>query len=274
MTFKTHQATVLTFANFKGGVGKTTTSTIFAYQLATAGKKVLLVDFDPQANATNLICRTYNIEKLDATIYDAMKVGEMGDLNHCLVKLTDNLDLIPSDLSLTGFSRFLEEILPKQYNDRAFYMDYLLTEYKEIYDFIIIDTPPTISDYTNNAIVSSDYVLVVMQTQSRSLDAALQMVPYVEDIQSNYGVNASILGIIPVLHSKKGSVDDWTLKQANDNFGSLMFDNVIETRERIKRFDVTGITDLDFHDYKVLNMYWKLCEEMQVRIEQGVVANG
>jgi len=268
-------AIVINVANFKGGVGKTTTVCLLGYSLADLGYKTLVVDMDPQANATEMLTRTYNIDRVEKTLYQAM---QQKDLSYCLMELGKNLHLIPAELDLVGFPMLLNEMAGEDTYKRAYFLDFLLTSIKDDYDFIIIDVPPTISDYTNNAVVASDYVLIVMQTHERSLAAAEKLIPYLEGMNENYNANVSLLGVVPVLMKNDGTVDNYIIEESKKSFGKNLLNTTIFIRERIKRWDVHGITSEDIHDWRSLNMYHKLTKEILERLgfreEERVVNNG
>ncbi|MGR0121610.1 ParA family protein [Bacillus halotolerans] len=255
---------VINVGNFKGGVGKTTTSTLFAYELSKTGRKTLVLDFDPQANATDILLRTAGLELPERTIYSGLKAKKLDD---CIINIKENLDLIPANLDLVGFPLFLNEISNNDLKNRAYYLDFLLRPLREEYDYIIIDVPPTISDFTNNAIVASDYVLIVMQTQERSLSATEKFIPYLEQMVETYDANIGLLGIVPVLIKDKGSVDQYILDEARKEFGDDLLNSTIKLRERIKRFDVQGITEEDIHDKRALQLFNDLTMELIERVE-------
>ncbi|MEK5394058.1 ParA family protein [Margalitia sp. FSL K6-0131] len=257
-------AKVINVANFKGGVGKTTTTVLTSYILAKKGYKTLVVDLDPQANATDMLLRTADIKKTETTLYEAMKNK---DFSQCLISIKENLDILPSDLDLVGFPMLLNEIVKDDNYKRAYYVDYLLRALHDMYDFIFIDVPPTISDYTNNAVVASDYVLIVMQTHERSLSAAEKFIPYLQGMIDNYGARIELLGVVPVLMKNDGTIDGYVMELAKDIFQENLFKTTVKIRERIKRFDVNGITEEDHHDAQALKMYEKLVDEMLERIE-------
>jgi len=257
-------AKIINVANFKGGVGKTTTTVLSSYVLAKKDYKVLVVDLDPQANATDMLLRTANVNQVNKTLYQGMQEKNLTDT---VISIKANLDLIPSDLDLVGFPMLLNDVVKDDNYQRAYFVDYLLYPFHEKYDFIIIDVPPTISDYTNNAVIASDFVVVVMQTHERSLSAAEKFIPYLQGMIDNYDAKVDLLGVVPVLMKNDGTIDSYVIDLAKESFGNSLFNTTVKIRERIKRFDVNGITEEDHHDSQAIGMYEKLVEEMLKRIE-------
>lgn len=253
----------ITFANFKGGVGKTTASVMFSYLLQKQGKKVLLVDFDPQYNASEIMFKTFGVDNNNKTsLYEAIQAQ---DLSKALVKLTPNLDILPSELDLVGFPMHLYN-LTNDKEKRFYLIDHLLNQIKDNYDYVIIDVPPTISEYTNNAIVASDYVLLVMQTHEQSFSASVKFIDYLRDLRS-YNPEINLLGVIPYLVHKQGKVDKEVIEDAKEIFKDFLFTQSVFKRERIKLFSKHGIREEDMHDENALEMYGKVVNEFLERIE-------
>lgn len=254
---------VITTANFKGGVGKTTAATLFSYLLQKQGKKVLLIDFDPQANATEIMLKTFKYnKKIEVSLYEAI---QREDLSKAIIKLTPNFDLLPSELDLVGFTEHLHDVTNDK--DKRFYLlEFLLREIKGDYEYVFIDVPPTFSAFTNNAIVASDYVALIMQTHQQSYASSVKFIDYLRDLEK-YNKNIDLVGVIPYLVSPKGKVDKEVLKDADNTFKGYMFKNQIMRRERIKLFSKNGIKEEDMHDTAVLEMYQNVINEFLERIE-------
>ncbi|MFL0365733.1 ParA family protein [Pseudobacillus sp. 179-B 2D1 NHS] len=253
----------ITFANFKGGVGKTTASVLFSYLLQKSGKKVLLVDFDPQYNATEILFKTFGVKgKLKTSLFEAI---EEQDLSKAVVNITPTLDILPSEIDLAGFPMHLYS-LTQDKTKRFYFLDFLLRQIKKNYNYVIIDVPPTISEFTNNAIVASDYIVVIMQTHQQSLKAAAQSYQNMK-VLKEYNPAVKLLGVVPYLVDKRGKVDNEVIEEAEELFQHYLFKNCIMKRERIKMFSKNGITDEDMHDIDVLNMYQKVVNEFLERIE-------
>ncbi|MCC4388275.1 ParA family protein [Limosilactobacillus reuteri] len=313
---------VLVYANFKGGVGKTTNSVMTAYQLAKKGYKVLVCDLDPQSNATHLLTRTYSrqnnqskqefvkeivkqsrkekkqlseeeIDEEISNVYEKREKKELKiektmmlalseeDVESAIVKVMDNLYLLPSDADFTDYPDFLEQtFMPNEDNykeKRTSYFSKQLSKVKDNYDFVIVDVPPTLSIYTDSAVYAADDIIIVLQTQQDSLDGAIAFFKYLQKIFDKYhAINFDILGILPVLLENRAGLDSQILKDAKATFGKEnVFKNIIKHMERLKRFGRVGIADKDaeygkgdFHDIKVHYVYNKLTDEILDRLKK------
>ncbi len=275
---KTDTSKVISFGNFKGGTGKTTNSCMIAYTLSNLGYKTLLVDFDPQANATDLFTLTKkrhdpSFVQFDKTLMVALSEGS---IKNALVEVKDNLDILASSEDFSNYNNFLEAKFPNLdlYN-RNRYFDNLLQEIKSNYDYIIIDNPPAISIYTNSSLISSDYTVVVLQTKERSLTGAEAFVDYVNEFVNQNDLNIEIAGVLPVLLKKDSIWDNSSYLQAIESFGEEnMFDSIVNHMERLMKYDSEGIIDpryeerknYDMHDIRVFKRYEDLTNEMLERI--------
>ena len=157
-----NEAIVILNNYFKGGVGKSKLSTMFAYLTDKLNLKVLMIDKDLQATLTKDLAKTFKVELPRVNFYEGLKNGNLAS---SIVHLTDNLDLIPGTFDLM--------LLPKltrswTFENESRLLATLLAPLKSDYDLIIIDTVPTPSVYTNNAIVASDYVMIPLQAEEES----------------------------------------------------------------------------------------------------------
>lgn len=272
---------VITVNNFKGGVSKTSTTNGIAYILSEQmGYKTLVIDIDPQADATETLLLTFDIE-VEESIDDYEKIITYNNetkydlyttfkdnlnVKDCLIKLSDNLDIIPSSFDMIGFPHLLEDLGYSRTNG-ATVLNQLIEPIKENYDFILIDTPPTISDYSSNAIYACDYSLIVMQTHRRSYKAVSKFVDYLAMFKSIYQVDFEIAGILPVMFKKDGKVDKDVLKDAENKYGEYLFKHHIHQRDRVKLWDDTGITNNDHHDKRTLDMYGDITQNLLEEIK-------
>ena len=283
------------YGNMKGGVGKTTNSVMTAYQLAKLGYKTLVCDLDPQANATQLLRRTYGLQQgTDLQIGKTMMVALTEEnIKPAIVNIMDNLYLLPSSEDFKNYPDFLEmkfmldkekiesgdsttlqSEMSKVKEQRIAYFSQQLAKVRDEYDFIIIDVPPTLSVFTDSAIYATDYVIIVLQTQQRSLDGAETFFEYLQQMYNDYAnIDFDILGVLAVLLKNNVGLDNQILKDAETDFGKdMLFNQIIRHMERLKRYDRTGIaekglTKYDMHDTRLHYIYNKLTKEIVARLK-------
>ncbi|MDH5140526.1 ParA family protein [Staphylococcus saprophyticus] len=256
---------VITVNNFKGGVSKTSTTNGIAYTLAEKmNYKTLVIDIDPQADATDTLLLSFK-GKVKNSLYETFE--NRLDVSNCIVNLSKNLDLIPSDFNMIGFPQLLDDLGYSRTNGSTL-LNKLISSIKNDYDYILIDTPPTISDYSSNAIYACDYSLIVMQTHRRSYKAVEKFVEYLAIFKDNNQLDFEIAGILPVMFKRDGKVDKSVIEDAKEKYGDYLFDNYIYQRDRVKLWDETGITDEDFHDKRALKMYYDITENLLKEIEE------
>ena len=287
------------YGNMKGGVGKTTNSVMTAYQLARLGYKTLVCDLDPQANATQLLRRTYSLQQgKDLQIDKTMMVALTEEnIKSAIVNIMDNLYLLPSSEDFKNYPDFLEmkfmldkekiedgasttlqSEMIKVKEQRISYFAKQLAKVRDEYDFIIIDVPPTLSIFTDSAIYATDFVIIVLQTQQRSLDGAETFFEYLQQMYNDYAnVDFDILGVLAVLLKNNVGLDSQILKDAEADFGKdMLFKQIIRHMERLKRYDRTGIaekglTKYDMHDSRLHYIYKTLTKEIIDRFkDKGV----
>ena len=266
-------ATVLSFLNFKGGVGKTSTTALTSYSLAKMGYKVLTIDFDPQANLTSLFLKTKSIQTgdevitLDTALMTAINNKE--DLNNIVVPIMKNLYLVPNAVDFSMYSRYLDKNI-KSERDKVYFFKNYIQPLKDKYDFIFIDVPPTISLANDTAFNACDQIIVVLQTQEHSLAGAEVLMDYLQKtLIDDFDSKVDVMGILPVLSKRDASVDEEVLSSAIKEFGEAnVFQNKIMLMERIKRMDMTGITDNqhDVWDKKVHHAFMGVAEEILKRL--------
>lgn len=265
-------AEIITFGNFKGGTGKTTNATLTGLALERLHKKTLLIDFDPQANATDIYFKTAINMFGEPRAFEQtlVKSIQQEDLSQSLVHLTEYLDFIPSSADFSLFPILMEKKFKDDYDKRVTYFAKLLEPLKNKYDYILFDLPPTISLISDSALYASDWVLIVMQTQEHSLQGAESFLKYIQDqVIDLYGApRLRLLGILAVLLKNGAPVDKSTLLAAIDEFGAEnMFDTVVRNMERIKRFSIGGVKLKDRYDKKVAAIYDDIAKEIITRIE-------
>lgn len=235
----TRQATTYVIGNFKGGVGKTKTATMLAYEATTVfNEKCLLVDMDPQGNATRVLAKTGDIEQIDKSITDGFLNQ---NLENEIIPVIENLDIVPSNTSFRKLSKILFDMFPEDELAQITYLKKLLEPLKDKYDRIYIDVPPTISDYSDNAMIAADYCIIVLQTQELSLEGAQTYIAYMQFLAETYDADLQVLGIIPMMLHQGKRVDNKVLQQAQEMYGGNVLNTIVRYQERLKVYDIEGI---------------------------------
>lgn len=263
------RAITITIGNYKGGVGKTTNAVLIGYMLAKKGIKTLVVDLDPQANATKtlMLTRSANRDNDIMTIKKTLMVGiAEGSLVDLPINVVDSLDVLPSNIDFEDFAKYLYKVTNSS-QEEDFLISNLLEPLKSKYDIILIDVPPMSKEVTRNAVVASDYVLISLQTQESSLTGAENYINELDKISNQYDLNLIVLGILPILLENKGTVDRYIIEQAKEEFGEAnLFEHIVRRMERIKRFFINGITEKDRFDNAVIATYDQVTDEFIKRL--------
>lgn len=231
--------TVYVVGNFKGGVGKSKTVTMLAYESARyLNERTLVIDMDPQGNATRVLAKTGNLDEIEKSITDGFRNES---LETEIISIMDNLDIVPANTSFRNLSKILFQKFPEDEMAQISYLKQLVEPLKEKYDRIYIDVPPTISDYSDNAMMAADYCIIVLQTQELSLDGAQTYIAYMQFLSENYDAQLQVLGIIPMMLRQGGRVDTKVLDQATEMYGGNVLNTIVNYQERLKVYDVEGI---------------------------------
>ncbi len=255
---------VFAIANQKGGVGKTTTTINLATGLAAVGLKILLIDLDPQGNASTGL----GIEKNDRDINSYSVIsGELNISDAIRKSKIPNLDLIVATVDLLG-----AEIELIDEDKRGHKLDDAIKSLKKQpkYDYVLIDCPPALGLLTLNALTAADSVLVPLQCEFFALEGLSQLIKTVEMVKLSFNPNLKLDGIILTMFDKRNNLSEQVADDARKNLGSTVFETVIPRNVRVSEAPSHGIPALVYdHNCSGSVAYMNLAKEF---IEREAIA--
>ena len=229
---------IISVINQKGGVGKTTTVINLAAGLSKLNKKILVIDLDPQGNATTGLGLS-NTDNSGDTIYGVLNGTK--EIHQAIKKTQfENLDLITSNVDLSGL-----EIETADDTNRAFILKHKLTAYLNdssgSYDYILIDCPPSLSLLTVMALVCSGSLIVPLQTEFFALEGLTQLMKTIERIKVTLNPELKIRGILLTMYDKRNKLSSEVEKEARDYFGEKVYSTVIPRNVRLSEAPSHGM---------------------------------
>lgn len=232
---------IIAIANQKGGVGKTTTSINLASCIAEMRHKVLLIDIDPQGNATSGVGVDKN--ELEKTIYD-MFIGEC-TYEECLIEeAIENLDVLPSNVNLSGAEIDLIGV-----EEREFILKNNIEKIKDSYEFIVIDCPPSLNILTVNAMTTADTVLVPIQCEYYALEGLSQLIYTIGLVQERLNPNLEIEGVVFTMYDARTNLSLEVVENVKKNLNQNVYKTIIPRNIRLAEAPSYGIP-INLYDSK------------------------
>ncbi|WP_296448094.1 ParA family protein [Rhodoferax sp. UBA5149] len=253
-------------ANQKGGVGKTTTTVNLAAGLAKVGQRVLMVDLDPQGNAT--MGSGVDKRKLELTIYDVLlesaSVAEARVKSDKLVEGGCGYDILGANRELAGAEVELVDVERREKR-----LKQALAEVGPDYDFILIDCPPSLSMLTLNGLCSAHGVIVPMQCEYFALEGLTDLVNTIKQVHANLNKDLAIIGLLRVMFDPRITLQQQVSEQLKTYYGSKVFNTVIPRNVRLAEAPSYGVPGVVFDpSSKGAQAYVAFAQEMVERIEK------
>jgi chromosome partitioning protein len=256
---------IITIANQKGGVGKTTTAINLSAAIAERGKRTLLIDLDPQANSTIAF---YNSGEIPASMFDVLSENRAPMVNVIKPTKDANLFLGPGRLALAK----LEQVLAGQF-DAPYRLKDALAPILKDYDYVVLDTPPSLGILTVNALVASTHLLVPIQAAYFAIEGTDDLLETYERIRMRPNPQLKMLGVLITLFDKRTNISRDTHGQIRSVFGEMLFKTKISKNVRLEESPAYKETVLTFAPKSTgAQEYKKLAGEVVQRVEENGIA--
>ena len=256
-------AKVICVTNQKGGVGKTTTAVNLCYYLAKDKKRTLLVDFDPQGNATSGLGLDKNDpQKLGVTMTEVIMGA--AEMQNCIRSTKyKNYDLAPTTPELAN-----AEVEITNMDKKFVRLKNAVVSIKEKYDFIVIDLPPSLSILTINGMIASDYLLLPVQTEFYALEGVAQLLETIKLVKKQANPNLKLLGVLATMYDKRTSLSTQVFKEIQKYFKDLTFKTTIPRNVRVAEAPSHGVPVGDYDKFsRGAKAYKDFTKELEKRIK-------
>ena len=216
---------IVSFSNQKGGVGKTTTCVNMAAYIAAEGKKVLLVDMDPQGNATTGL--GFSKSSLEQSIYSVL-IDDEKALENIMPTEVENLDLLPSNIDLAGAE---VELVYKKNRERV--LKNALEEIRSRYDYILIDCPPSLGLLTINALACADSVIIPIQSEYYALEGLSQLMNSISLVKQHLNAGLEVDGVVLTMYDSRSLISKQIAEEIKKFFTKRLFEIVVPRNVRL-----------------------------------------
>jgi chromosome partitioning protein len=226
-------AQTIACANQKGGVGKTTTVVNLATYLALAGERVLIIDLDPQGNATS----GFGIDRsaLDTTLYDVV-LGDTGIASTILSTVVDGCAIVPASVSLAG-----AEVELAAADQRERRLDWVMRPVRDAYDYILLDCPPSLGLLTVNALTAADSVLIPTQCEYYALEGLTQLIATLNLVRDNLNPALGIKGVVLTMYDARTNLSADVAAEVRNHLGEAVFETIIPRSVRLSEAPSFGL---------------------------------
>lgn len=257
---------IISLANQKGGVGKTTTAINLAASLAALDNRVLVVDADPQANATSGL--GFDIKNIRTGLYETL-IKDENPKDIILKAEMENLWLLPSHIDLVG-----AEIEMLDLPNREKVMKYVLEKVKDDYDFILVDCSPSLGLIVVNALTAADSVLIPVQCEYFALEGLGKLLNTIRIVQGHLNPNLDIEGFVLTMYDSRLRLSDQILEEVRKHFDDMVFDTVIHRNVKLGEAPSFGQSIIDYDvTSKGATNYLQLARELMQRNNLTNISN-
>ncbi len=224
---------IMAIANQKGGVGKTTTTINLSAALAEKGKRVLVIDMDPQGNTSSGL--GIDKDELETTVYQLM-IGD-NTFDECVQKnIFENLDVLAANVNLAGI-----EIETMDMEDRNYILSNIISKVEDRYDFILIDCPPSLNTLTINSMTTADSVLVPIQCEYYALEGLSQLIYTINLVKDRLNQRLCINGVVFTMYDGRTNLSMQVIENVRNNLNQTIYDTIIPRGVRLAEAPSHGL---------------------------------